>query len=67
MLRQLWDVVEGDLVGVTRSVLAVLVPVEGDGTDDSGLGVLKGGVATEIGPLLLICVLFSHSASIVVL
>ena len=65
MLRQLWDVVEGDFVGVTRSVLAVLIPVEGDSTDDSGLGVLKSGVATEIGPLLLICVLFSHSASIV--
>lgn len=67
MLRQLWDVVEGDFVWVSGSVLLVLIPIESDGTDDSGLGVLKGGVATEVGPLLLICVLFSHSASILVL
>ena len=65
MLRQLWDVIKGDFVWVTGSVLGVLVTVESHGTDNSGLGVLKGGVATEVGPLLLICVLFSHSASIV--
>ena len=62
MLRQLRDVVEGDFVRVTRSVLSVLITIEGHGTDDSGFSVFKGGVATEIGPLLLICVLFSHSA-----
>ena len=61
MLRQLRDVVEGDFVRVTRSVLSVLITIEGHSTDDSCLGVLKCGVATEVGPLLLICVLFSHA------
>ena len=63
MLRQLRNVVEGDLVRVTRSVFSVLIAVEGHGTDDSGLRVLEGRVTSEVRPLLLICVFFSHPAS----
>ena len=60
MLGHLWDVVEDNFVWVARSVLGVLVTIECDGTDDSSLGVFEGGVAPEVRPLFLICVLFSH-------
>ena len=63
MLRQLWDVVKGDLVGVTRSVLGILLSLKADGTDDSRFGVLERGVTSKVRPLLLICVFFSHSAN----
>ena len=54
MLRQRWDVVKGDLVGVTGSVLCVLSLVEGDSSDNSRLSVLELSVSTEIGSLFLI-------------
>ena len=62
MLRQLRNVVKGDLIRVSGSVLCVLVAIEGNGTDDSGLSVLEGRVTSEVRPLLLICVFFSHPA-----
>ena len=60
MLGELRDVVEGDLVGITGHVLRVLALVECDGTDNSGVSVLKGRMSTEIGSLLLIGVFFGH-------
>ena len=54
MLGQRWDVVEGDLVWVTRSVLSVLSLVEGNSSDNSRLSVLELSVSTEIGSLFLI-------------
>ena len=54
MLRQRWNVVKGDLVGVTRSVLSVLSLVEGNSSDNSRLSVLELSVSTEIGSLFLI-------------
>ena len=60
MLRHVGDVVQDHLVGVARGVLGVLRLAESDGTDDSGLSVLKGGVSAEVGSLFLIGVLLSH-------
>ena len=63
MLRHLGDVVENHLVRVTGRVLRALALVVGDGTDNSGVGVLEAGVSSEISSFLLICVFFSHRAS----
>ena len=54
MLRESWDVVKSDFVGVTRRVLSVLALVEGHSTDDSGLGILKLSVSSELSSLLLV-------------
>ena len=54
MLREGWDVVKGDLVGVARRVLSVLALVESHSTDDSRLGILKLSVSSELSSLLLV-------------
>ena len=62
MLRHHGDVVEGDLVRVAGRVLSVLRLAEGNGTDNSGLGILESGMSAKIGSLLLIGVFFGHGS-----
>ena len=62
MLGELRDVVEDELVRVSGGVVVVLVLVVGNGTNNSGVSVLKRGVSSELGTFLLIWVFFSHCA-----
>ena len=61
MLRELWDVVEDDLVWVSEDVVVgISIKLWVHLSDDTGVNILEVGVSTELVSLLWVLEFFSH-------
>ena len=66
MLRELRNVIENDLIGVSLLIEFLLVGVGHNTTNYLGDGVVELRVTTEFLPLLCVLMLISHFSNIVV-